>query len=119
MVAKQCADTRSHDIPLSEKKTSRRYVPHRLRTQDSARKRNARERRRQGRINTALDRLQSYLPETEEERREGKEQIMRRAISYIRYLRKVLGYADDTLERYRPTEMSADAETHEDYRPLQ
>ena len=119
MVARQFLDK-----PKGPKKT-RRYVPHHLRSVESAYKRNARERRRQNRINTALERLQSHLPSTEESTREGKEQIMRRAISYIRYLRKVLGHAEvvsPTDVEYSKDIMLTDEDLcikSEDYKPLQ
>ena len=73
-------------------KRHRKYVPHHMRSAESALKRNARERRRQGRINDALDRLNLHLPQTTTgSRKPGKEDIIRMAIEHIRNLSSILG----------------------------
>ena len=77
---------------VQKPKLRRKYVPHHMRSEESALKRNARERRRQGRINDALDRLNLHLPQTgPEDRKAGKEGIIRRAIKYIDTLSSILG----------------------------
>ena len=77
---------------VQKPKRKRKYVPHYMRSEESALKRNARERRRQGRINDALDRLNLHLPQAGSgERKAGKEGIIRRAIDYIQTLSSILG----------------------------
>ena len=77
---------------VQKPKRHRKYVPHHMRTEESALKRNARERRRQGRINDAIDRLNLHLPHTTTgSRKPGKEGIIRRAIEHIRNLSLILG----------------------------
>ena len=72
---------------VQKPKRRRKYVPHHMRSEESALKRNARERRRQGRINDALDRLNLHLPQRGTgDRKAGKECIIRRAIKYIETL---------------------------------
>ena len=76
---------------VQKPKRCRKYVPHHMRSEESALKRNARERRRQGRINDALDRLNLHLPQTGcGDRKSGKEGIIRRAIKYIETLSSIL-----------------------------
>ena len=73
-------------------KRRRKYVPHHMRSEESALKRNASERRRQGRINNALDSLNRYLPQAGPgDKKWGKEGIVRRAIEYIQTLSSILG----------------------------
>ena len=76
---------------VQKPKRRRKYVSHHMRSEESALKRNARERRRQGRINDALDRLNLHLPQTgTRDRKPGKEGIIRRAIDYIQTLSSIL-----------------------------
>ena len=83
---------------VQKPKRRRKYVPHHMRSEESALKRNARERRRQGRINDALDRLNLHLPQTGPgDRKAGKEGIIRRAIDYIQTLSSILGQAPKKL----------------------
>ena len=80
------------DIHAVQKpKRRRKYVPRHMRSEESALKRNARERRRQCRINDALDKLNQHLPETGSgNKKSGKEGIIRRAIEYIQSLSSIL-----------------------------
>ena len=79
-------------IGVQKPKRRRKYVPHHMRSEESALKRNARERRRQCRINDALDRLNLHLPQTgSRDRKAGKEGIIRRAVEYIETLSSILG----------------------------
>ena len=83
---------------VQKPKRRRKYVPHHMRSEESALKRNARERRRQGRINDALDRLNLHLPQTGSgERKAGKEGIVRKAIEYIQTLSSILGHTSRKL----------------------
>ena len=77
---------------VQKSKRRRKYLPHHMRSEESALKRNARERRRQGRINDALDRLNLHLPRIGSgNRKSGKEGIIRRTIDYIDSLSLILG----------------------------
>ena len=83
---------------VQKPKHRRKYVPHHMRSEESALKRNARERRRQGRINDALDKLNLHLPQTGTgDRKPGKEGIIRRAIDYIQTLSSILGQTSKKL----------------------
>ena len=77
---------------VQKPKHRRKYVPHHMRSEESALKRNARERRRQNRINDALDRLNLHLPRIGSGNgKTGKEGIIRRAIDHIQTLSSILG----------------------------
>ena len=85
-----CAVTGTSGV--QKPKRRRKYVPHHMRSAESALKRNARERRRQCRINDALDRLNLHLPRMGSgDRKAGKEGIIRMAIDYIQTLSSILG----------------------------
>ena len=72
-------------------KCRRKYVPHHMSSEESALKLNARERRRQGRINDALDSLNCHLPQTGSGNKKcGKEDIVQRAIECIQTLSSIL-----------------------------
>ena len=76
---------------VQKPKRRRKYVPRHMRSEESALKRNARERRRQSRINEALNKLNQHLPQTGHGNKKcGKEGIIRRAIEYIQTLLSVL-----------------------------
>ena len=75
----------------SSKKRTRKYVPHHLRSVESASKRNARERKRQTRLNDALEQLRDRLPtELTERKKLAKGAIMSAAVEYIEQLTTML-----------------------------
>ena len=87
-------------------KRRRKYVPHHMRSEEYALKRNARERRRQGRINDALDSLNCLLPQTGSGNKKcGKEDIIQRAIECIQTLSSILEQTSRNRIHQSPVEL--------------
>ena len=87
-------------------KRRRKYVPHPMRSEESALKRIGRERRRQCRINDALDSLNCLLPQTGSANKKcGKEDIIRRSIECIQTLSSILEQTSRNRIHQRPVEL--------------